>query len=186
MRILSFLALAAAVSLTVGCDDNFGPEQLDFRQDTAALFSLDRPEYVGRPAAYDFIRLREVVVESPGETGEWDVALTGEAGELFLTPAGALVQLNSRPAIAVVRDRTFEALARAPADTAFRETEGVLAETGSVYVVRTRRFAVVGGSCVNYAKVQPLEVDEAAGTLRFRTVQNPNCNDRALVPPSED
>ncbi|MGH7481494.1 MAG: hypothetical protein ACRELV_05020, partial [Longimicrobiales bacterium] len=70
---------ALAASAMLGCDDPFDPRWPPGTEtpDTVELFSLARPEYQGLPSAFDFTpsARRRVVVEQPGETGNWDVAL---------------------------------------------------------------------------------------------------------------
>jgi len=179
------LALVAAAGLAAACDDGFGPIRWEATPDTATLYSLARPELLGLPSAYDFVNLLPVRVESPGATGQWDVALTEEAGTLALLPAGAVGTLPARAGIAVMRGRPFEAVDRAPGDTAaYERRRPVPVETGVVYVVRTAPR--ISSGCTYFAKVQPLVVDAVAGLFRFVVVRNPLCNDRALVPPEDD
>jgi hypothetical protein len=59
-------------------------------------------------------------------------------------------------------------------------------QPGRVYIVRSRRESCFTfGVGVRYAKLKALDVDPVAGTFRFEVARNPNCNDRALVPPED-
>jgi len=180
---LSFPILALA-ALVAGCDDQFGPSDWVIVRDTVELYSLNRSDYQGLPAGFDFVTPRPVIIESINEARQWDVALTEGEGGLHFTPAGAFPNIDTRPAIAVLPDADFEELDKAPRDgDIYTSTESVTLETDRVYVVRTRNLPIIGQRCVRYAKVRPIAVDTEAGILRFEFIRNPNCNDRALVPP---
>jgi hypothetical protein len=153
--------------------------------DTVRLFSLARADYLGLPAAYDFTdtgRLR-VVVESPNETGNWDIALTEENGQLVFMPAGALQGVTSNAAIALVPDVNFDSLRAAPKATStfvYADSTTIPVQPQSVYVVRTRTVSGLLGACTYFAKLQTIDVDEAGGTLLFEYTANPNCNDSSF------
>lgn len=181
MRPWSLLILAVA-ALVVGCDDRFGPVDWDATQDTAILFSAARPELLGLPSAFDFVTESPVQVEQPGATDTWDVVLTEQGGQFLLVSADTLPALTSRAAIALVRGRAYEEVARAPEDTAFHVAVAVQVGSDVVYVVRTRRV----NACIRYAKAEPITLDAARGSFRFAFARNPNCGDRSLVPPDGD
>ncbi|MBI4543621.1 MAG: hypothetical protein HY703_00310 [Gemmatimonadetes bacterium] len=184
MRVRIVLILAAA-ALAAGCGDDLGPLDWETRPDTVLLFSLARPEFLGLPSAYDFHNLRRVAVESPAATGTWDVALSEASGGFVLLPAGVFAGADASAAIAVDSVQPFDQVRRAPGDTAsFRRTQGVPVHGQRVYIVRTRALGAL--ACVRYAKGQVVDADSAGGSVRFMFVANPNCNDRALVPPSKD
>jgi hypothetical protein len=74
----------------------------------------------------------------------------------------------------------------APGDTSAYSRAEVPLNEGAIYILRSRRASCFTfGSGVYYAKLKALEVEAAAGTFRFEVVRNPNCNDRALIPPEE-
>jgi hypothetical protein len=74
----------------------------------------------------------------------------------------------------------------APGDTAAYLREPVAIRDGAIYVVRSRRVGCfTGGTGVYYAKLQAIAVDPVAGTFEFAVVRNPNCNNRALIPPQD-
>ena len=80
---------------------------------------------------------------------------------------------------------TFDEILEAPEDTLlYSETQPVPLDLTSAYVVRTDlRSSPFGGTCVYYAKLQPLTIDVAEGSLEFVFDANPYCNDRRVVPP---
>lgn len=164
------------------CDDGFTQEWVAV-PDTIQLYSLSRPELVGRPSAYDFVNHAPLAVEDLGATGQWDLALVDQGNELALVPASAFAGLVSRAGIATVTSRTLEEVEEAPRDTAAFKITPVPIRLGTIYVVRTRRESCGFGTGVRYAKLEPLQIDLVQGTLKFRTILNPFCNDRALIPP---
>src|SRR5690606_34590005 len=181
VRKVPLLALAVAPFLTA-CDDEFGPLDWSDAPEPAVIYSLTRPELLGKPSAYDFITLTPVRVETPGATGAWDVALAEEDGRPVLLPVGALPGAPRSVGIATILDRPFEEVTRAPRDTAqYRKDAPVELRMDAVYVVRSRVRLASG--CVYYARVRPVEWDAEEGAFRFEVVRNPNCNDRALTPP---
>ena len=182
-------ALVAALVVT-GCNDDldFGFGDWEADVDTVTLYSVDRPEYQGLPSAYDIRSRRTQRVEDAAATGQWDVALTGGAdgAPLALTPLGAFFDVSSNAGIAPVRG-TFDEFDTAPTDSASYSIDApTVLDVDTLYVIRSRQAAVAGASCSNFAKLEPLEVDQVAGTFRFRITANPNCNDTALIPPEDD
>jgi hypothetical protein len=82
---------------------------------------------------------------------------------------------------------TFDDIIDAPQDSLlYSQTEPVVLDLNSGYVVQTDlRSSPFGGSCVFYAKLQPLTIDVAAGSLDFVFDASPLCNDPRVVPPDQ-
>ena len=183
---------ALAVSILpalAGCDDDLNQDWVAV-PDTVQLYSLSRPELIGQPSAFDFFNALgagvsgiPVIVEDPGASGRWDVAVTDVSGGLALAPAGAFVGLTSRAGIATVTGSTLEEFGRAPSDTSRYSSAAVPLEAGKLYVVRSRRESCGFSSGSKYAKLEVLETNPTTGTVRFRAITNPYCNDRRLIPP---
>ena len=178
-------ALGAAILTALsGCgDDPFAFDWVD-TPDTVVLYSLARPE-LNLVSGWDFFRGTAISVEAPASTGTWDVALDTRNGELVLLPPGAL-GVESRASIAPLTGILFEDVREAPSDsTAYISQAPVPMAIGTTYVVRTHQgVGAFGTRCVYYARLEPLELDVAGGTMTFREVTNPVCNDRDLVPPN--
>jgi len=174
---------ALAVFALTACTDepDFGFGDWDAQLDTVTLYSVDRDEHQGLPSAYDIRFTRTYRVEDPGATGNWDFALTGgDGGALTLTPIGAFFDVENQAGL-FVSDDTFEEIEDAPAADSAYVTDGpVVLEPEVVYIVRSRT-----GSCLQFAKLEPIEIDQAAGTFTFHVTSNPNCNDTALIPPED-
>ncbi len=178
----ALLALVCVVA--VACDDGLGPGTWDATPDTTVIYSLSRPELVGEPAAYDFVQLRRVVVEAPGATGAWDIALAEQGGSFVFVPSGNFPGIESRAAIAETSNATLESLREAPGDTAAYSRGPVVARVGAVYAVRSRRSTCFTfGTGTFYGKFQVISIDEPTGSVRLAAVRNFYCNNRALVPP---
>lgn len=164
------------------CDDDPFAVTWVANQDTTRLYSLDRPE-VGLVSAFDFIGRRTVVVEAPGTTGTWDLAVDDVDGGLaFITPSG--LGIESEAGIAAVPDLTLDELREAPGDSAaYAILDPVPAEVGTVYVIRTREArGQFSQLCLFFGKFEVTEVDPSSGSVSFVFDLNPDCDDRSLVP----
>lgn len=174
---------AALLMGTLACGDD--PFQFDWNDapDTVLLYSMARPE-LNLVSAYNFLQALPIQVEASTSTGSWDVAVDTRGGEIVFLPPGAL-NVVSEAGIATLEGMSIDDVTRAPSDTLlYAEDEPVPVRMGDVYVIRTNRTrGSFGRSCIYYAKVEAVTIDVAGGTLRFREVTNPVCNDRDLVPP---
>lgn len=178
------LTLAAAALAAASCGDDPFRVRWSANPDTVLLYSMARPE-LNLPSAFEFRNRTRWRVETPEGTGRWDLALDSRNGELVFLPPGAL-GVESRAGIARFEGMSFADVTEAPADTALYFTEDpVPVGLGTTYAVRTNE--TVGGffgtRCVYYAKLEPLEIDVAGGTLRFVFDGARACNNRSLVPP---
>jgi hypothetical protein len=166
----------------VACDDPF---QLDWvsAPETVVIYSLSRPE-PNLPSAFNFHFRTPILVEAPGTTGQWDVALDNDAGRLVFLPPRAL-GINSRARIAALPGREFHEVVDAPQDTAaYVSDRPVPVALGTVYVVQTGEgIGSFGQRCVFFAKLEPIEVDVTGGQLTFVFDASPICNDTRLIPP---
>lgn len=184
-------AVGALILGTAACGDDPFEIRWEAEPDTVLLYSLARPE-LNLPAGFSFratsIRPngRTIVVEAPGSTGQWDVALDTRGDDLVFVLPGTF-DIPSRARITSLgSELPFEEVREAPRDTAaYRSREPIEVREGEVYVVQTdTRPGTFGRSCVYYAKLEPLAVDRDAETVRFVYDTSPVCNDRRLVPPN--
>jgi hypothetical protein len=180
-RLLPALAVLALAACNEEPDFGFGDWEVAY--DTVTLYSADRPDLQGLPAAYDILATRTLRIEDSGATGNWDFVLTGGVeGPLTLTPLGAFFDVGNNAGLATLPGEDFETLESAPSGNAAYVTDASIPlATGNVYVVRSRQ----SGNCMSFAKLEPLEIDQAEGTLTFQLSANPNCNDTDLVPPED-
>jgi hypothetical protein len=176
--------VCAAALVTAACGDGLGPLTWDATPVTGVIYSLARPELVGQPSAYDFVDLRRVVVESPGATGGWDIALSEQNGQMVFLTAGAFPGIDDDILIAESTERVLTAVAEAPADTADYTRGPVPVVEDRIYIIRTRVAACITfGSGPFYGKFQVLSIDTAKGSIELAAVRNRYCNDRDLIPP---
>lgn len=179
------LAVLVAVGLAgaAACGDD--PFKIDWVEspDTVLLFTLSRPE-LNLPSGFDFYNRSTVVIEVPDATGNWDMAVDTRGSGVVLLPPGALGVI-SKAQVAALPGRTFQDVTEAPADTALYTSRApVPVAMGTVYVWRTRQaYGSFGSVCVYYAKMEPVVINAAAGTLSFVFDASPVCNDRSLIPP---
>lgn len=181
---VSVAVLAVATILVVGvvgCDD---PYAIDWEEspDTVLIYSLARPE-MNLPSAFDFVSNVPLMVESPLSTGQWDLALDTQGGELVFLPPGALgVASSSR--LAHFPNTTWDDVTQAPSDTTqYSRADPVPVRAGDIYVLRTHvSRGFYGMSCVYFGRIQPLEIDVDGGVLRFMYDVSPVCNSLRLIP----
>ncbi|HEX6940177.1 MAG TPA: hypothetical protein VF158_12255 [Longimicrobiales bacterium] len=187
MRKLPWMLLLVAA--LAACEDPLEPLPWSDTPVKVRLWSIDRPEYMLMPSAFDFAAGTARIPEQPGASASWDVALAETADGLAFMPAGAYPGIETDPSIKPITGTSFEALLEAPGDIdTYVRSEPVPLAASGVYVVRTRRVpcGIFGATGYLYAKVRILELDPEDGTVLFEYVANANCNDRSFVPPESD
>jgi hypothetical protein len=113
---------------------------------------------------------------------EWDFLVRLQGNQVVLLPPRA-IGVDSRAAITTALvGETFDGLREVPGQRAFVLDSAVVMNVGSVYAVRSREtVGLFGVGCIQFAKLQPLRVDPAAGLLRVQVVTNERCGDPRLV-----
>jgi len=178
---LRALAIVASVVAPACGDDPFTVTWTE-NPDTVQLYAISRPE-LNLFSAFDFYTRIPKRLESASTGDLWDLVTDVRDGQFVWLPAGAL-GITSEAAVATVEGETFESAARAPSDTArYVDDEPVPVRTDRIYVIRTRRVRGSFSTCNHYGKIEALETDPVAGTIRFRFDVNRICNDLALIPP---
>jgi hypothetical protein len=174
------------VPFLTACGDAIGPQFWVARPDTLVIHSVSREEFVGYLSAVDLIAepITPLPIEVQGVTGNWDFALVDAGGGLALLPSAALPGMGIRSRIAMLRGVRFDDLEEAPRDTAAYSAGAVPLLPDAVYVIRTRRAACGFSQGYRYAKLEPIEINQQRGILRFAVVRNPYCDDRSFVPPN--
>lgn len=186
VAVLAALAAVTVVAATACDDDPFGLQDWTANPVELLVYSLARPE-LNLPSGANLYQKFTLRLESPGATGNWDIALDTRDGQLvFLGPN--VLGLDSRVRIATMPDSNFDDVRRAPSDsTVYVSDEPVPVALNTVYVVRTNLYpGPFGGQCSFYSKLEPLELDVEQGTVTFVVDTNPLCNERDLVPPNDD
>jgi hypothetical protein len=170
------------------CDDpNAGLFEPVIREDTVDLAAplVDPAIPTALDVAYAASVIRGRYPELVSDAEEWDFAIRRENGEILLVPAQVFGFRNpiggASSAAIVASNRAFDEVIEAPGRADLESDTMMPIREGNVYVVRSRRTAASFGGCENYAKVQPLDVDVAAGTVKLRIVGNARCNDPRLA-----
>lgn len=182
-RIAVIALLFPVASTLAACDDPLGGREPILTADTVTLAAPSADSVrlgsglnlLGRPLVVFPERIGDAF---PQPT--WDLALRAVDGQLLLRPSPT-DELRIGARITRARAVDFDGSRTAPESRDEYETEPVVLETGRVYFVRSRTYGQVGVRCVNYAKIQPLELSPAAGTARLAIVFNSSCNDRRLT-----
>lgn len=182
-RIAALALLLPLASGLVACDDPFGGQEAVLVSDTVTLAA---PSVDSMNLGSALNLLPGGLVVFPERIGDafpqptWDLALRVTNGQLVLRPSPTDERrIGAR--ITRARDVDFEDSQRAPESRDEYEVEPVALEVGRVYFVRSRTYGQVGVRCVNFGKIQPLELNAAAGTARLAVVFNGICNDRRLT-----
>lgn len=186
---MRYPALAVPVILMVvaaACDDSTFRIDPLLVTDTVEI-ATPAPGNAGLPSALDVTSVGAGIrggrfPERASDATEWDFALRERAGELVFVPAAAL-GLQTRPSITrAIANRTFDSLIEAPGRTSFLADSAVVLGVGNVYAARSRLVVTeFGGSCEQYAKLQPLAVDPALGRVRLQITTNERCGDPRLA-----
>lgn len=183
------MVLIPVFALLAACDDPNDPfSQARLLTDTVTLLAPD----AARPIELDTLgsalnvaqgNIAVTRPERPANAGLWDVALRRRGAALVFAPPAALgieSGLQSRAAITrPITDRTFDEFGTAPGQGSFLTDSVVPVQPGAVYVIRSRTVCSFG-SGATFAKVQPIQVDVAAGTVRLVVAANAFCDDTRL------
>jgi hypothetical protein len=191
MTIRGFLrsfALAGLICTSVGvsgCGRN--PFQLNWtaQPDTSLIYSLQRPE-INLPSGFDFVLRLPIEIQRPGSTGQWDVLLDTEGGELVIR-SPRFYNIASDARVAVFENMSFDQVLKAPRDTLlYISDQSIPVRLGTTYVIQTHQSTDrFGQRCRFYAKMEPLALDLSQGTMEFVYDKNPLCEDLDLVPPDD-
>ena len=185
MRSIFAVLLIVSAAVATGCDD-----ATDFTIDP--LLATDTVEIAapgaagGLPSALDVIATGGVIgggrfPEQARDAEQWDVALRVRNGALVFVPAPAL-GLQSRASMTpALSGETFTSLVEAPGAGTFRSDSARVVQQGAIYAIRSRDIASQFGSCIQYAKIQPLTVDVAAARVRLQVTTNERCSDPRLA-----
>lgn len=174
------LAALAAVLLLTGCESPFNRTQPLPLEPTSVSLADFREGGIGEATAF---QLNNAWAVLPSQTSDWDfVFWVSDEGQPQFRPRDMITDGDSDAGLAPV-EVSFEALEEAPQE-GYLTKEPVPADSGAVYAVRSRQAPGLGLRCRRYAKIQVTSVNAEAGTVTFRHLVNPNCEQRNLVPGS--
>jgi hypothetical protein len=185
----SLVSLVCVVSVAVGVTGCGDPTAGFFEpQIVTGSFEIAvaRPGTINVPSALSVV-VQQATIEGARfpersvHAGQWEILLSQEGGQLFFNSASSF-GFQSRAAITLpLTGRTFGDVRDVPSGAVFQADAPVPVEQGSVYVVRSREFGIGGSVCLQYAKIQPTEVDPTAGTVRVQVATNGRCYDTRLA-----
>lgn len=190
MRSRSLLPLLL-ICLAAACGDPNGTGiSLTLFTDTLTLMvpsetaivpsAVDLTNSAASPGGPCFGRLR-TPERAVGAICGWDFAVRRQSGDLVFVPAGA-VGLMANAGVSQPDTRSFEEIREAPrANDAYVTDSAVVVQPTGVYLARSRTYRVRGTNCVNYAKLQVLDVD-TLDAVQVELVTNGGCRDNRLVP----
>lgn len=184
MRNSIVLAVVAVSLALAGCDDSLAPQRRPVPEEPSEVTLFEfRDSDLRDPSAFDAIIGQAVRTD---QTSEWDYLFALRAsGAAELRPRNVVLGGGSVAGLQVV-EQEFGQLDQAP-ENGYRTGSAVAVSEGDVLAGRSRQdpsLAQLG--CNYFLKMEILSVDPAAGTLTFRHLINPNCNQRNLVPGSTE
>lgn len=184
------LALVAAVALALACGSPLGPPPAQIANfvDTVTLYSVSDTPVTG-PSAFDIINNERVITP---QVSTFDFLFAGDTAVHFradgagpqLVPAGAIPSLVRGPAFQR-SSLAFDSITSAPGG-GWNDSTGIAVDSGNVLIARSRPTDInscpYGAIVYEYAKIEVLTVDTAAGTIRLKMLVNVNCGYRDLLP----
>lgn len=177
-RRAALVVLAAALA-AAGCQDPLGNAQRPLPSEPLSTALVDfRTGELDEPSAFRISSARPAL---PHQDSDWDFVYWVTEGDEPQFRARSVVIDDSSDAGLNRVEASFEGLEEAPAE-GYVTDEPVPIDPGAVYAVRSRQDPRVGIQCRRYGKLEVTEVDPAAGTVEFRHLVNPNCEERNLEP----
>lgn len=182
LRGLPLLALAAGV---LSCNNNIlAPPTLTNVVDTVTLSALHGTP-VQAPSAYSVVDRAVRTDQSSQFEFIFDIDTVNNTPRAVFVPLALLdvvTTLTFKPGL-LATSKTFDEVTVAVSN-GYVTDDTVAATVGQVFYVRSR---LVCGSVPQYAKLQVLDIDFAARTIRLLNLADNNCGYRGLEPglPSE-
>ncbi len=184
LRFLALLAsLFACAPLLSACEDSGFLATLILSADTTAIgvpggnAEGSAIDIVRSSGDFDLLRNPEQLTDAE----QWDLALRRTAGGGLVFRPFTPVASSLRGAGIIVSNRGFLELDEAPRGTTAYGTDPLPVTLNGVYLLRSRQFLSGSALCVKYAKLQVLEINQAASTVRFAIVINEGCDDERLT-----
>jgi hypothetical protein len=169
------LALSALVATGCGNSGLLAPVA-----DSASIATLSdfRSSDLGSPSAFDMIAGLAVRTDI---TAGWDfLYYVTSDGTMQLRPRDMVLGGTSGQGIQKVTE-SFDGLTEAPSG-GYTTDKPVTVSEGDVLAVVSRSNPQYAVQCRYFMKMKITSVDTAAGTLTFRYLTNPNCEQRILQP----
>ncbi len=170
-------ALAVAAVLASGCSNSGLLAPVPDSASEATLSDY-RSAPLGSPSAFDVLSGLPIRTEV---TSGWDFLFyVTPGGTMQLRPRDMVVGGTSGQGLQKVT-QSFTGLTEAPS-SGYVTDKAVAVTTGDVLAVVSRSDPNYSVQCRYYMKMKVLSINKTAGTLTFRWLANPNCEQRLLVP----
>lgn len=176
------VSLAGALALAIGvagCGSSTGVDTLSNPDEPSEAELNDfLDQDIREASAFDILSSSPVRLDS---NSRWDFLfqILGD-GTAQLKPRGAVTESESDAGLRKL-STTFDETRSAPIN-GYQLFRAMAVAEGDVIAARSQRDAGLSIRCRRYAKIEILSIDRAAGTMMFRHLVNPNCENRNLVP----
>lgn len=176
--------LLGVIAITIGvaaCGSSTAVDTIANPDDPteAVLFDfLD--QNIRNPSGFDILASSPVRLDS---NTRWDFLFQiRQDGTAHLRPRGVIIDESETDAGLQQLTITFDEVRSAPTD-GYERLRATTIEEGDVLAMQSQRDANLEPvRCRRYGKMEVLTIDVAAGTVTFRHLINPNCENRNLVP----
>ena len=175
-RIASLLSAVVAAIAVLACDDPYAAFLRNVPTTPSEVTLYDyATSRLEDPPAFDIVGGRSARID---QTLNWDFLFQISDGTPELAPFSAATDTVTDAGLQASSE-SFGAILEAP-ETGYTIAEPVPVQAGDVLIARSRvdRTRVV--VCNQYAKIEIIRVDMAAGTITFSYLINPNCGDTVL------
>lgn len=162
-----------------GCENPLEPRKFPVADAPSETVLHDfRSSRIIDRSGFDVVTANPVRVD---QTSSWDfVFFVADGGVEQFRPRSVIAEGDFASGLQRV-ESTFEGLETAPGD-GYVAGAPVPVEEGAVYAARSRQDPNVRRRCRHFMKLEVLSVSPSEGTVSFRYLWNPNCEQRILVP----
>jgi hypothetical protein len=173
VTLVSVVLLATACGSSTGIEPIANPEEAT----EAELFDFGQAN-VRSPSAFDIVSSSAVRLDA---SSRWDFLfqIQGDSTAL-LRPRGAVLGITSDAGL-IRLSADFDDIDQAP-QVGYQRARGLAIQEGDVLAMRSQRDANIALRCFRYGKMEVLSIDTVEGTVTFKHLINPNCENRNLVP----
>lgn len=170
----TILLVALSAAALAACEDPLAPTLAPVPDEPSrvTLFDFETSE-LRQPAAFDVAGPRAVLTH---QTSGWDFLVGRDGGAFRFRPRSVVLDVSATSGLQRVSS-SFGELSMAP-EGDYVTDDPVPVEQGAVFAARSRQQGI---GCLRFAKIEILEVDAEAGSVRIRYLGNPNCGRRTLV-----
>lgn len=142
----------------------------------AQLFDFGQAD-LRASSAFDIVSSSPVRIDA---SSRWDFLFQiKKDGTAQLRPRGVIVEGVSTAGL-VKATVVFDAIASAPL-AGYQTQRATTIEVGDVLLMRSERDPSIQLRCLRFGKMEVLDIDKQEGTIIFKHLINPNCENRNLI-----